>query len=134
MAVNYIAVFVAGIAHMVVGMLWYGPLFGKQWMKLTGFTDKDIQKLKKQGMAKTMGLTFIAGLVTAYVLAYTIAYAQIQSVTLAMQVGFWLWLGFAAAVQLPNYLYECKSMKHYAITVGFELVYVLAMAAILAVW
>ncbi len=134
MAVNYLAVFVAAIAHMVVGTLWYGPLFGKQWMKLTGFTDKDIQKLKKEGMVKTMGLTFVSGIVTAYVLAYTIAYAQIQSAGLAMQVAFWLWLGFTAAVQLPNYLYECKPMKLYAISAGYTLVYLLVMAAILAVW
>lgn len=132
--VSYVAVLVAAIAHMVVGFIWYGPLFGKQWMKLTGLTDKDVAKAKKEGMMKTFALSFVSGLVTAYVLAYTIAYAQIQSAMLAMQVGFWLWLGFAAAVQLPNYLYERKSMKHYAITVGFELVYVLVMAAILAVW
>ena len=29
--VNLIAVLVAGIVPMIVGMLWYGPLFGKRW-------------------------------------------------------------------------------------------------------
>ena len=28
-AVNFLAILVAAIAHMVVGFLWYGPLFSK---------------------------------------------------------------------------------------------------------
>ncbi len=30
--INLLAVVVCAIASMVLGMLWYGPLFGKKWM------------------------------------------------------------------------------------------------------
>ena len=34
--VNLLAVLAAGIVPMVVGALWYGPLFGKRWLELMG--------------------------------------------------------------------------------------------------
>jgi len=36
--VNYLAVFIATIASFVFGWLWYGPLFGKAWMRMMGYT------------------------------------------------------------------------------------------------
>ena len=30
--VNYLAVLIAGIVPMIVGAIWYGPLFGKRWL------------------------------------------------------------------------------------------------------
>jgi hypothetical protein len=36
--INYLAVIAAAIAAVGVGVLWYGPLFGKEWMKLMGYT------------------------------------------------------------------------------------------------
>ena len=49
MAVNYLAVLVAAIVSMVIGGLWYSPLlFGNVWMKLSGITQKDVEKAKKK--------------------------------------------------------------------------------------
>src|SRR5258705_12057280 len=33
---NWIAIIIATVAAMVIGFLWYGPVFGKTWMALTG--------------------------------------------------------------------------------------------------
>lgn len=134
MAVNYIAVLIAALAYIIVGILWYGPLFGKHWMSLVGFTEKDAKKMKNKKMGAIFGLTFLSGLVTAYALGFTLAYLEVRSIILAFQVAFWLWLAFAAMVQLPHYLQEKKSIKLYLITVGYELVYFLAMALVFAVW
>ena len=43
-AVNYLAVLAAAIASMVIGFLWYGPLFGKQYMALMKFDNKKLNK------------------------------------------------------------------------------------------
>ena len=48
--VNYLSVLVATIAGMVVGFIWYGPLFGKTWIRLTKFSQTDINKAKEKGM------------------------------------------------------------------------------------
>ena len=33
---NWVAIVVATAAAMVIGFLWYGPVFGKTWMALSG--------------------------------------------------------------------------------------------------
>ena len=36
-AINLLAVFVAGVAHMAIGLIWNMPqLFGNAWAELTG--------------------------------------------------------------------------------------------------
>ena len=35
---DWLAVLVGALIFMVIGWLWYGPLFGKQWAKMTGLT------------------------------------------------------------------------------------------------
>ena len=50
--VNILAVVVVSIVSMVLGMLWYGPFFGKQWMSLMKLTKLDMEKSKKKGESK----------------------------------------------------------------------------------
>jgi epoxyqueuosine reductase len=41
--INWLAVAVSAIANLVVGGLWYGPLFGRPWMKELGLTMEDVE-------------------------------------------------------------------------------------------
>ena len=45
--VNYLAVLLSAVSNMVVGFLWYGPLYGKEWRNLVGF-NKSNQKNQKE--------------------------------------------------------------------------------------
>ena len=48
MYINYWAVLVSAIASMAIGSLWYGPLFGKQFMPAMLQMKKiEIAELKK---------------------------------------------------------------------------------------
>jgi hypothetical protein len=47
MNINYWAVLVCGVLSMVIGFVWYGPLFGKKWMEIVGATFKDIEERKR---------------------------------------------------------------------------------------
>ena len=42
MQVNFLAIIVCAVVSMIVGTIWYGPLFGKKWMKHFNFTKEDI--------------------------------------------------------------------------------------------
>ena len=35
-SINYLAVAVSLVVYTILGMLWYGVLFGKKWAILTG--------------------------------------------------------------------------------------------------
>lgn len=65
MEMNFYAVLVAALTTLVVGSVWYGPLFGKAWMKETGLTEED---LKKGSMVKIFGLTYIFSVMIAIIM------------------------------------------------------------------
>ncbi len=55
---NWIAIVVAVVAAMVVGFLWYGPVFGASWMASNGFTmDEAAHKVYKNGVELPMSMT-----------------------------------------------------------------------------
>lgn len=50
--INLLAVFVAGVAHMVTGLVWYTPkLFGNAWAELTGKDLKPACRWLAAGLA-----------------------------------------------------------------------------------
>ena len=129
--VNLVAVLVASIVAMIVGFVWYGPLFGKTWAKLMKI---DMSKGKKKGMAKGMIAMFIAVIITNCVLSQVLAFAGAVTLSDALMVGFWVWLGFYATTLLGTVLWEGKPVKLYILQTAHYLVSLLVMSAILAVW
>lgn len=133
--VNLWAVLACGVASMVIGTFWYGPLFGKQWMALMGFTEQSIEEAKKKGMGKTYALMFVGALIQAYVLAHSIAFAQsylgLEDMRAGVEGGLWNWLGFIAPVTLGSVLWEGKSWKLWLLNNGYYIVLLQVMGVIL---
>jgi hypothetical protein len=134
---NLLAVLVAAIFTMVVGFVWYSPiLFAKPWMREMGYDPND--KAKVREMQKSAGPayfgSFIAGLVSAFILALFLHEMHAQSLGFGLLVGSHVWLGFVATVQLTGVLFRKQSMKLFAINTGYQLVCYLVMGAILSVW
>lgn len=138
--VNYLAVLVAAIANMVLGFLWYGKLFGKQWMALSGRTQQSIEQTKANsgGMWKPYTLAFIGSLVMAFVLRHSIVFAayymDMTGIQPGLTTGFWMWLGFIAPITLGTVLWDGKSWKLWFLTNGYYLLSLLIMGTILAAW
>lgn len=65
MEINFLALFVAALSTLVVGSVWYGPLFGKVWMKENGFSEEE---LKQGSMVKIFGLTFVFSIFLAMIM------------------------------------------------------------------
>ena len=131
--INYLAVLVAAIASMFVGFLWYGPLFGKTWMKLMGFSEATMKKMKMTA-TKAYVIAFIVALVSAYVLARFVDYIQAATMGDAIAAAFWIWLGFMTPLNLGSVLWENKPMKLFLINVAHNLVALIIAAIILTIW
>lgn len=134
---NWLAVFVAAIAAMVLGFLWYSPLlFAKAWMREMGYDMND--KAKMEEMRKSAGPayagSFGASLVSAFTLALILHGLRAEDLHFGLMAGFHIWLGFVATVQFTGALFTKQSMKLFAINTGYQLVCYLAMSAILTVW
>ncbi len=132
--VNYLAVFLAAVASMVVGSVWYLPsVFGKQWMKLTGVKMDKSQPTSK--MVMMYGGTFIASLLTAYILAHVTflshTFFKDSFMQDALTTAFWLWLGFTAARLYVHDTFEGRKGQLTLLNSGFELVTVLIMALVI---
>ena len=133
MNVNLLAVIVSAIVSMIVGSIWYGPLFGKRWMKIVGFTKEEMEKGKKD-MPKTYGMMFVGSLVTSYVLSVIISMAPMRSLTTGVVGAFWIWRGFIVAVKLSEVLFEKKPWEMFYIECGYYLVFLTIAGAIFGSW
>ncbi len=132
--INYLAVLVAGVINMVVGFLWYGPLFGKIWLPLSGHTPESMEAAKQKPMTMSYVIATIGALVMAYVLAHVLATYNADTISLGFQGAFWLWLGFIATVMLGKVLWEGKSWKLWCLDSAYYLVVLLINSAVLVSW
>lgn len=127
--VDLTSVAIAGASAMITGGIWYGPLFGKDWMKLVGLKKEDV---KKGDMPKMYVAMFIGALVEAYMLSIFIHYAGAFTLFDGIKTGIWAWLGFVSTVMLGNYMFSKKPMRLYFIDASYALVNLMVMGAIIA--
>ncbi len=130
---NYLAILVSVIVVHVIGGLWYGPLFGKHWMKLAGYSKKDLKDMKKTAMRGYVG-SFIALLISLTVLASFLSALGSTDWRSGMTVAFMIWLGFFAMPMLGSVWWENKPFKLYLLNVLHWLVALLVSGAIVGVW
>lgn len=138
---NYWAILVAMIASVALGFLWYGPIFGKAWMKEMGISPdrKPDPKLMRRGLI----LMVIGSFLTAYVLAHGVevwrpsvwkAGADAPAAVYGFFGGFFTWIGFYVPLLLSGVAWENKSWKLYSINAAYYFVMLQAVGMILAFW
>jgi len=132
--VNYFAILICAVVSMLLGYLWYGPLFGKKWENLVGLTAEKKKKAKKTMPQKYL-IMFISSLVMAYILFHFIWYAAPGSVTLfkSLKVAIYSWLGFIATFSLSKFLFSTENQVKSLLFIetGFYLVDLILISVII---
>ena len=135
--INYWAVIVSSLLSIGLGFLWYGPLFGKRWMELSGMKVPDV-KPPMSTMMKPIVISVICAFFMAYTLAHGLvfgnAYLHASGAVSGLQGAFWYWLGFVIPVNLSFVAWEGKSWTLWAIHSGYWLVLLGIMGVVLSVW
>ena len=138
MTINYFAVFVSAIVGMGLGSLWYGPLFGKQWAHMMGWSYEHMQHMMNKDALKSYGIMFVGLLFMSWILAHTILFASVYlswyGATSGAIIGALNWLGFVAPVTIGSVLWEGKSWKLWALNAGYYLVVIVVIGTILGAW
>lgn len=80
---NWLAIIVAGLVPMVMGALYYGPIFGKTWMDSLGYTEDDM----KGNEAITYGLALLMAIILAFSLKTTMELTHKDVVDGALTFG-----------------------------------------------
>lgn len=96
MDINHWIVLGCAVLSMVVGSLWYGPLFGKQWRALVGAADDcagDKGAMLKK-MAPAYLIQFILAIFQLYVLVYMVTAAEYTFTTSSAATSLWIWAAF----------------------------------------
>ena len=127
--INWIAVAVVTVLTFALGALWYGPLFGKAWLKATGL---DPEKLGSS--SKSMILTFFLNLGTSIVIAMAVGGFDIIHWPNGLILGFGLGMGIYGFNLYSDFLFQRQSMKLLAIQVGYRVLCTTLMGGILAFW
>lgn len=129
--VNHWAVLVSALILWFLGALWYSPvLFVKPWMAALGVVPNHPRK----GIVTGMISSFIGDLLVAFALLHIIYWSEAATYAAGAFVGFLCWLGFIAATQFPQGIYENRPFKLFAINSGYWLVGLLVIGGLLAVW
>jgi len=130
-SVNYLAITVAAIINLILGFLWYGPLFGRRWMALSNITP---QQMAGGSIAKTTVGSFITALIMFYILSLVVDWSGAKSIGAGAAAGWWMWLGFVGTVMLNSVLYERRPVALYVLNTAYHLVSLIIGGALLAVW
>ena len=132
--VNYVTVLGAAIASILIGIAWYSHMgFGNKWKKYMGWVPGSEEDMKK-GMAKRYTINLVANFVMAFVLAYFIKILGVTTVSGAIILTLWLWLGFILPTAIGEVLWAKKPWGLYFINVFYSLISIYVMALILTFW
>ena|ERR1051326_2059565 len=141
--INYWAVLACGVVSLALGFLWFGPLFGKTWMRLSGMDPADTDRMRsnpkmRAKMYQGYAIAFVASLVMAFVIAHAIifaaAYMHMSGMTIGLITGFMSWIGFVVPPTLSMVLWERKPWSLWVLINAYWLLQLLIFGAILAQW
>lgn len=137
--INFWAVLVSAIVVIGLGFAWFGPLFGKAWMRTMDIEmPKEMTKAMKRQMMRSYAFTAVGAFIMAIVLAHAIYYVSeftdVSGMATGVTVAIWCWLGFVALPLVGSVFWEGRPWKYWFIVAGYWLTALVLMGGILASW
>lgn len=131
--VNWLAIILATVASMALGMAWYMGL-SRQWVEATGKKAEDIKR-DSGGSATPFIIAAICQLVMAYFIAVlTPALTGSLDWYNGMLVGAHMWLGFIITSMVLNHRYQGAKWSLSLIDGGYLLGVVLVQGLVLGLF
>ena len=129
-AVNYLAVIVATVAAVVIGIVYYGVAgFGARLARLNSMTPRTGPPSPTQ-----FATGIVVGLVNAWVLAVLSLNLGGASIADGILLGALAWLGFGATFKAAQVVFEGRSWNTWLIAGVHDLLVQVVVAAIVTVW
>lgn len=149
--VHYPAILMCLVAGSVFGYLWYGPLFGKIWIRIlneAGIYCKT-RAISETGqppsIAKSLVLQWVGIFLMAHVLSYSVQVwrpstwgltnaQDLSTLMYGFYAGFFTWIGFFIPVQLRRVAWEGAPWTLFFINAGHDLIVLQIVTQILSNW
>ena len=133
--INYWAVISCAVVAMVVGAVWYGPLFGRAWLKVIGATASDLAA-RREMQKRAAPLYAIQILLTCFQVFVLAHYVRLGLG--GVESALWIWAGFImptiAGTAMWNNDSRQVSMARFLIQSGYQLVIFILFGLILTIW
>ena len=124
---NWVAIIIATVAAMVIGFLWYGPVFGKTWMAMTGGG----MGAGSRSPGPLYALTALAAFIEAIALNWFINETGWTTGAGGALIGLYASLGFTATAFFSQTLFTGRPARLYAIDAGYQVFQGVVMGAII---
>jgi hypothetical protein len=128
--INRLAVLIAAAVALVLGGLWYGPLFGKVWRTAEGQAEP--QPGHQKHPALVYGLSFVLMLVAAAAMA--VAVEPDPTIPKAVAVGLMIGVGWVATSFGVNYLFAGRRLALFAVDAGYNVVLFALMGLVIGLF
>jgi hypothetical protein len=130
LGVNYVAVIVAAVSAVVIGILYYGVAgFGDRLARLNGTAPRTGPPSPTQ-----FAIGILVALLNAWALALFALNLGGASITDGMLVGALAWLGLQATLKAAQVAFEGRSWNGWLIAGVHDLFIQVVMAAIVTAW
>ena len=135
---NYLAILACAVLSMVIGAIWYGPMFGRKWMEIVG-ANPDDQERRKQMQKEAMPLyiiQFILTLVQVYVLNGLLIWTNAAGKE--VPVALWICFGLIMPVVAGSAMWNNDPKKvvwaRFLIQMGYQFILFLVFGYVLGAW
>jgi len=129
-ALNWLAVVVAAVAAYVLGAVYYMAL-AKPWMAAAKLTREQVEGSDNK---TAYGLAALASVIGAVVLAILVQATGAADAAEGLFVGLVVGIIVTGVGQIPNYAFQYRGAKLFAIDAGYPLLQMLLGGAILGGW
>lgn len=142
--INWLPMIVAAFIPLVLGAIYYGPVFGKSWMDSLGYTEED---LRGGNPAVIYGSALLLAFILSMALNFTIDGLH-KDINDAGELflnsdnnfkhgafhGFFMGLMIGIPVLITNSLFQRNSWKNIMINTGYWLLTFTIMGGLLDAW
>ncbi len=137
MDTNYWAVLVCAVLSIILGAVWYGPLFGKKWLEITG-ADK-VDEARRQEMMKNVWKLYITQFLLCLFQVLVLTHLINDTVKVSgLERSLWIWAAFIMPMIASGAMWNNDSARvswaRFLIQAGYQLVCFVAFGLILGLW
>lgn len=127
--VNWLSLLLGALAYFMLGAIWYGPLFSKAWVRLSGINMED-PNIKK-GVAATMITSFVFMALSCVGLTVFRQLIPMNSYADAFHLAVLIGICFSTPAVSIGYLYTKKPLGLYFIDCSYHLLGLIAASMIM---
>ena len=128
-ALNWWAILLATATAFALGALWYGPMFGKAWVRALGKSEDEIQPSPSPFV-----ISAIAALITCIALAAVMQGLGLTGALAGLALGLLLGIGFIATSMASDSAFCGWGWKLWAVQSGYRVIYSALMGGIIGIW